>query len=124
MAKVLVVDDDPDFVKVTSKVLESAGHDVVAAANGAKALKTMREETPDVVLLDIMMSYILDGLDVSREMAEDPALKDIPVIMVTSLTGVRGSAAFPTDEYIPVDQWLSKPVDPETLLSRVNEVLA
>ncbi len=124
MAKVLVVDDDPDFVKVTSKVLQKAGHEVVAAANGAKALQTMRKDPPDLVLLDIMMSYILDGLDVSREMAEDPRLKDIPVIMVTSLTGVKGSGMFPTDEYIPVDQWLSKPVDPDTLLARVNEALA
>ena len=81
MAKVLVVDDDPDFVKVTKKVLEKAGHNVVSAANGAKALEAMRQSPPDVVLLDIMMSYILDGLDVSREMAEDPTLKDIPVIM-------------------------------------------
>lgn len=123
MAKVLVVDDDPDFVKITSKVLKSAGHDVLTAANGAKAVQTMRKDRPDLVLLDIMMSYILDGLDVSREMAEDPALKDIPVIMVTSLTAVKGTEAFPTDEYIPVDEWLSKPVDPATLLSRVNAAL-
>lgn len=124
MAKVLVVDDDPDFVKVTSKVLEKAGHEVVSAANGAKALKTMRQEKPDVVLLDIMMSYILDGLDVSREMAEDPDLKDVPIIMVTSLTGVKGSGIFPTDEYIPVDEWLSKPIDPDTLVERVNEAVS
>ena len=124
MAKVLVVDDDPDFVKVTSKVLESAGHEVVAAGNGAKALQSMRQDPPDVVLLDIMMSYILDGLDVSREMSEDPALKEIPVIMVTSLTGVKGSGMFPTDEYVPVDEWLSKPVDPDALLKRVAEALA
>jgi CheY-like chemotaxis protein len=124
MPKVLVVDDDPDFVKVTSKVLTKAGYEVVSAANGAKALQAMRQESPDVVLLDIMMSYILDGLDVSREMAEDPELKDIPVIMVTSLTGVKGSGMFPTDEYVPVDEWLSKPVDPETLLDRVSGALA
>jgi CheY-like chemotaxis protein len=124
MAKVLVVDDDPDFVKVTSKVLEKAGHEVVAAANGAKALKVMRQEPPDVVLLDIMMSYILDGLDVSREMAEDPTLKDVPVIMVTSLTGVQGTAMFPSDEYIPVDEWLAKPVAPDELLARVEKALS
>jgi CheY-like chemotaxis protein len=123
MAKVLVVDDDPDFVKVTTKVLEKAGHEVASAANGAKALKAMRQDTPDVVLLDIMMSYILDGLDVSREMAEDPALTDVPVIMVTSLTGVTESGMFPTDEYVPVDEWLSKPVEPQVLLSRVEETL-
>ncbi|MEJ2732421.1 MAG: response regulator [Anaerolineae bacterium] len=124
MARVLVVDDDPDFVKVTSKVLEKAGHEVVSAANGAKALQAMRQDPPNVVLLDIMMAYILDGLDVSREMAEDPSLKDIPVIMVTSLTGVKGSGMLPTDEYVPVDEWLSKPVDPETLVARIDQALA
>ena len=124
MAKVLVVDDDPDFVKVTTKILQKAGHEAVSAANGAKALKIMRQDPPDVVLLDIMMSYILDGLDVSREMAEDPALKNVPVIMVTSLTGVKGSGMFPTDEYVPVDEWLSKPVDPDTLLARVEAALS
>jgi CheY-like chemotaxis protein len=124
MARVLVVDDDPDFVKVTAKVLEKAGHDVISAPNGAKALQTMRQERPDVVLLDIMMSYILDGLDVSREMADDPDLKDMPVIMVTSLTGVKGSGVFPTDEYVPVDEWLSKPVDPKTLLERIDSALS
>ena len=123
MAKVLVVDDDPDFVKVTSKILEKEGHEVVSAANGAKALKAMREETPDLVLLDIMMSYILDGLDVSREMAEDPGLKDVPVIMVTSLTAVQGTAMFPTDEQIAVNEWLSKPVEPEDLVDRINAAL-
>ena len=124
MAKILVVDDDPDFAKVTRRVLEKAGHDVMSAANGSQALQAMRQDVPDVVLLDIMMSYILDGLDVSREMAGDPALKDIPVIMVTSLTGVRDSGMFPSDEYVPVDEWLSKPVDPHTLLDRVNKALA
>ena len=124
MAKVLVVDDDRDFIRVTSKVLKSAGYEVMSAANGTEALNAMRQSRPDLVLLDIMMSYILDGLDVSREVAEDPALKGIPIIMVTSLTGVKGSTSFPTDEYVPVEEWLSKPVDPATLLSRVKSVLA
>jgi len=124
MAKVLVVDDDPDFVKVTAKILEKAGYEVASASNGAKALQTMRSDPPDVVLLDIMMAYILDGLDVSREMAADPALKDVPVIMVTSLTGVKGSGLFPTDEYVPVDEWLSKPVEADELLRRVSKALS
>ncbi len=123
MAKILVVDDDPDFVKVASKVLEKAGYTVASAANGAKALQSMRNDKPDLVLLDIMMSYILDGLDVSREMAEDPALKDVPVIMVTSLTGVKASGLLPTDEYVAVDEWLTKPVEPDQMLARVAEKL-
>lgn len=124
MATVLIVDDDPDFVRVTTRVLKSGGYEVTSAPNGAKALAAMRKARPDVVLLDIMMSYVLDGLDVSREMANDPALKDIPVLMVTSLTGVKGSGVFPTDEYVPVDEWLTKPVDPDTLLGRVRAALA
>ncbi len=124
MTRVLVVDDDPDFVKVTTKVLEQAGHEAASAPNGAKALQTMRQEHPDVVLLDIMMSYILDGHDVSRQMAPDPEPKGTPVIMVTSLTGVKGSGVFLTDEYVPVDEWLSKPVDPEPLLEKINAALS
>lgn len=123
MAKVLVVDDDPDFVRITSKILRSAGYEVTSAANGAKALQAMRKERPDLVLLDIMMSYVLDGLDVSREMAQDPELAGIPIIMVTSLTAIKDTEMVPGDEFVPVDEWLTKPVSPKTLLERVAQAL-
>lgn len=124
VAKILVVDDDPDFVKVTTKVLQKAGHHVVSAANGAKALQAMRTDRPDLVLLDIMMSYVIDGLDVSQAMAQDPELGDIPVIMVTSLTSVKDSGLFPTDVTAAVNEWLAKPVDPQVLLDRVTGALS
>jgi CheY-like chemotaxis protein len=124
MARILVVDDDPDFVRVTSRILESKEHSVTSAPNGQKALDSMRQEKPDVVLLDIMMSYVLDGLDVLREMGEDKALKDVPVIMVTSLTSVRDVEALPAAEHVPADEWLNKPIDPETLLAKVDQVLS
>jgi twitching motility two-component system response regulator PilH len=124
VAKVLVVDDDPDFVRVSSKVLRTAGYEVASAPNGEKALQAMRRDRPDLVLLDIMMSYVLDGLDVSREMAQDPDLSGIRVIMVTSLTAVRDTGMFPGDEYVPVDEWLTKPVSPQVLLERVAQALA
>jgi CheY-like chemotaxis protein len=76
-----------------------------------------------LVLLDIMMSYILDGLDVGREMAEDPELKDIPVIMITSLTGARAQADQLSDEYIPVEDWIHKPIDPDILMQRIKAAL-
>jgi CheY-like chemotaxis protein len=123
MAKILVVDDDPDFVRLTRTILQSKDYEVSTAANGEQALATMRKDKPDVVLLDIMMAYILDGLDVGREMAEDPELKDIPVIMVTSLTGARAQAALPSDEYIPVSDWVHKPIDPDDLLARIEKAL-
>lgn len=123
MAKILVVDDDPDFLRLTRTILASKDYEVITAANGEQALATMRKDKPDLVLLDIMMSYILDGLDVGREMAEDVELKDIPVIMVTSLTGARAQVELPSDEYIPVEDWIHKPIDPDELLERVEAAL-
>jgi len=123
MAKILVVDDDPDFVNLTRRILQRKGYEVVTAASGQQALAVMRKEKPDLVLLDIMMSYILDGLDVSREMAQDQTLKDVPVIMVTSLTGARAEAAQLSGEYVPVDEWIHKPIDPDRLLALIEEAL-
>jgi CheY-like chemotaxis protein len=105
-------------------VLQKAGHEVFSAPYGAQGLKLMRQKKPEVVLLDIMMSYVLDGLDVRREMAEDPQLSTIPVIIMTSLTGVMGTDASQSDEAIPDSRWLSKPVDPPALLACIDEALA
>jgi CheY-like chemotaxis protein len=117
MCKILVVDDDPDFVEISRTVLESAGHEVLGAANGDQALQVLRREHPDIVLLDIMMNTVLDGLNVSHEIREDPALKGTRVIMITSMMDTEHAGLFPTDEYVPVDAWLTKPVQPQTLLN-------
>jgi DNA-binding response OmpR family regulator len=123
MAKILVVDDDPDFVNLTRRILQSKNYEVLTASDGEKALAAMRKKRPDLVLLDIMMAYILDGLDVSREMAEDTELKEIPVIMVTSLGSARTQISLPSDEYIPVEDWIQKPIDPDQLLARIEAAL-
>lgn len=124
MAKILVVDDDPDFVRLTRRILQSKGYEVVTAASGQQALEVMRKEKPDLVLLDIMMSYILDGLDVCREMAQDPQLRGVPVIVVTALTGARAQGVMPAgSEYILVDEWIDKPIDPDMLLARIEDAL-
>jgi CheY-like chemotaxis protein len=123
MAKILVIDDDPDFIKITRTILRSQNYEVITAENGEKGLEVMRKEKPDLVLLDIMMSYILDGLDARRQMAEDKDLKDIPVIMITSLTGERVRSELPSDEYIPASEWIHKPIDPDKLLDYVKKAL-
>ncbi len=123
MAKILVVDDDRDFIKITRTILQSQHYEIITAANGEQALEVMRREKPNLVILDIMMSYILDGLDVRRQMAADKELKDIPVIMATSLTGARVQAKLPSDEYVPASEWIHKPIDPDTLLERVKKAL-
>lgn len=123
MAKILVVDDDRDFVIITKMILEAHNYDIVTAANGEQALAVMRKEKPDLVILDVMMSYILDGLDVRRTMAADKELKDIPVIMATSLTAARTQGTLPSDEYVPESLWIHKPIDPDTLLEQVKMAL-
>ena len=119
MARILLVDDDPDFVDIIKTVLESEGYEVDSAADGAQAMAKMRQQPPDLVLLDVMMAYVLDGLEVSHEMEQDPVLSQIPVIMVSSIAGSPYAGMFPTDEYIPIDAWLSKPIAPQALIRAV-----
>lgn len=121
--QIMVVDDDPDFVAIVTRVLESSGYETVTAANGAQALAAMHEQRPDLVLLDIMMSTVLDGLSVSEEMHDDPELRDVPLIMVSSITDTEHAAVFPTDEYVHMDGWITKPIRPEDLLKKVGRLL-
>jgi CheY-like chemotaxis protein len=123
VAKIMVVDDDPDFVEIMRAILTANDYEVTTAANGQQALIKMRQSKPDLVLLDVMMSYVLDGLDVSQEMANDSELNHIPVIMVSSLTNTQHAEMLPTDIYNPVDHWISKPVQPEALLTKVSSLL-
>jgi CheY-like chemotaxis protein len=125
MATIMVVDDDPDFVDIVSLILEQQ-YEISTAANGKQALERMREQKPDLVLLDVMMSYVLDGIDVAEAMCLDPELKDVPVIMCSSLPASQCSAyseRFPTDSHVAVDDWMSKPVKPDELLQKVAALL-
>ena len=124
MAKILVIDDDRDFIKITRIILQSSGYEVITAANGEEGLKVMRRERPNLVILDVMMAYILEGLDIRRQIAADPNLKDIPVIMSTSLTGERVQRDLPSDEYVPDSAWLHKPIDPDKLLEQVKRMIS
>ena len=120
MTKILVVDDDPDFVQISRTILEAGGYEVLEAANGRQALEVMVRDKPDLVLLDVMMSTTLEGVDVCREMRADPDMKDVPIIMVSSIATSEYAAEFPDDEHIPIDTWISKPVQPAVLLKIVR----
>jgi len=123
MARILVVDDDPDFVAAARIVLEREGHAVVSAANGNEALQCIAEDTPDLVILDVIMSTVLDGLHVSQELERHADYRDIPILMVTSIAGTGYAELFPTDEYVHVDGFLSKPVSPSRLVKEVERLL-
>ncbi len=124
MAKILVVDDDPDFVEITTRVLTKEGYRVTSAANGQEGLKAMREQRPDLVLLDVMMATPLDGVHVSREMASDPELKGIPVIMISSIDSSEHAGLLPDDVHIPIDAWISKPAKADDLLNTIRRFLS
>ena len=123
MAKILIADDDPDFVQIISTILRSEGHKVASAKDGEQALRMMREEKVDLILLDVMMASTLDGVGVAHEMQGDPSLKDIPIVMISSIISSPHASMFPTDEYIAIDNFLSKPVAPGKLLSEVKRLL-
>ena len=121
MAKILIVDDDPDFVSATKIVLEKNDHQVITADGGDSGYKRVRDDQPDLVILDVIMDTVLDGLSVSQRMHDDPAVKNIPILMVTSIANTDYAELFPTDEYIHINAFLSKPISPEELMRQVNK---
>jgi len=123
MPKILIVDDDPDFVESTRMILEAAGYQTVSAANGDQGLRMLAAEKPDLVVLDVIMSTVLDGLAMSRQMTLNPAFKEIPVLMVTSIANTDYAALFPTDESINIGGFLTKPIAPDQLLAQIKRLL-
>lgn len=123
MARILVVDDDPDFVEIMRTILLTEGYEVVTATNGDQALNQVRAARPDLILLDIMMSTILDGVNVSQKLHDDADLREIPLVMISSIASTDHAQMFPTDEYVHLDRWLSKPVQPEELLKTVKHLI-
>lgn len=122
--KILIVDDDPDFVEANRLVLEAHGYEVASAANGDQGLARVREEKPDLVILDVVMASVLDGLSMSQRMYDDPEHRDIPILMVTSIANTDYAVLFPTDEYIHIDGFMSKPISPDRLVNTVERLLS
>jgi CheY-like chemotaxis protein len=123
VAKILIVDDDPDFVNTTRIVLERAGHEVIHASSGDAGYESAKAERPDLMILDVIMDSVLDGVSTSERMHDDPELRDMPIIMVTSIANTDYAALFPTDEYIHINAFLSKPISPNDLIRQVNRLL-
>lgn len=121
--RILVVDDDPDFVEVARLILTKEGYDVVCAASGEEALALMRVSKPNLVILDIMMHGILDGLRTAREMRADGELRDIPILMISSITNSAFAKFLPKEEELPADNFMVKPVDMSLLLSETRRLL-
>ncbi len=120
---ILVVDDDPDFVEATRIVLEAAGFRVLAAHHGDAALELLQHNKPALIIMDIMMQGVLDGLNASWQIQADPDLKNTPILVVSSIADSDYAEMFPTDGHFPADRFLSKPVAPETLINQVRRLV-
>jgi len=126
--KVLVVDDEPTVVKYLETLLQDNGYGTVPAFNGREGLEKVREELPDLVLLDLSMPE-KSGVKFYRELREDPVLKGIPVIVVTAVTGYAGDPHgfkkfMDTQKQLPPPEgYLPKPIDREELLALIDKIL-
>ena len=120
MAHVLVVDDEPDIVKLVVKILEQRGHRVSTARDGDEALERVPRDRPDVVVIDLNLPRI-DGFEVCRRLKSDEATRSIPVVMMT--------AAYPTlDDAVKglglgADEYVVKPFLREVLIHNVERLL-
>jgi DNA-binding response OmpR family regulator len=121
--KVLMIDDDPEFVEAITNILDAKGYDVVSAGDGKDGVAKAKQEKPDIILLDVMMTTKSEGFDVARELSKDANLKGTPVIM---LTGVRKEMNLPfgfepDPDWLPIKAFLEKPVKPEVLLKTIED---
>jgi two-component system alkaline phosphatase synthesis response regulator PhoP len=117
---ILVVDDEPHIIEVVRDYLKQAGYRVLTAGDGQTALTLARHERPDLVVLDLMLPGGLDGLDVCRRLRQEPAIADVPIIMLTARVEE-------TDKLIGLelgaDDYVTKPFSPRELVARVRAVL-
>ncbi len=130
MAKILIIDDDPDIVLAVRLTLESAGHQVFDARNGAEGLRRVPEIKPDLIILDVMMDTTTEGFQVSLQLrspdARSPlaAFRRIPIVMLTALHSTTDLRFGPDEDFLPVDAFVDKPIDPDRLIAKVNDLLA
>ncbi len=124
-AKILIVDDDPDYVEITKSILESRNYRVETAHSKTEAEQKIAAFNPDLIILDIIMDRMNDGFKLCYELKHDPVLRSIPVFAISSVNQVTGFTFSPeTDgEYFQADDFAEKPIKADELLRRVAALL-
>jgi CheY-like chemotaxis protein len=125
--RILIIDDDKDFVDVTKTILESKQYQVRFAHDQDEGFARLEEEIPDAIILDIMMRKGAEGFIFARKIRKDPRFNKIPILMLTSMreqTGFDFAGERIHPQFLPVDEYAEKPIDPEVLLEKVEQLLA
>ena len=122
--KILLIDDDVDFIESTKMILESNPYEVIVAHDGDEGLQKAREGNPDLILLDVIMP-VKDGFTAAEQLKKDPQLSKIPVLMLTGFAAKGGETSIPVSRgfTLETEDYIDKPVSPEELLARVGKQL-
>ena len=123
--KVLLVDDEVDFVEINKAALENKGYDVIPAYNGEEGIQKALQEKPDIIILDVMMETKTEGFEVARKLRKYEEMKNVPIIMLTAIRE-RMDIKFkiqPDEEWLPVTEFVEKPVPPDKLIEKVEQML-
>lgn len=121
--KVLIIDDDYDFVEINKTVLENNGYIVYTAFNGKEGLQLAHDKNPDAITMDVIMNTKSDGFDTARELRKSEQTKNIPILMITSVNETVPFKFLPDETWLPVDMFLEKPVSPEVLMEYVVKLI-
>jgi CheY-like chemotaxis protein len=125
MPKILIIDDDRDFQYATRIVLEKNDFEVASAYNPEEGIEKVQSQNPDLVILDVIMPSDYEGFDVARKIREELKLRELPIILLTAVhTEKKVPYRFaPHEQWLPVDYFLDKPVEPDVLVTKVKEFL-
>jgi two-component system alkaline phosphatase synthesis response regulator PhoP len=124
MARILVVDDDPDLVESVTTILQSKNHEVIQAYGGEEGLEKAKKERPDAIILDVMMPD-KDGYEVCKELKADPDYSDIPILLLTAVVSQIPSSTYTSRMGMETeaDDYVDKPVEPSELVLLVERLL-
>jgi len=121
MAKILIVDDDPDITFATELFLKKAQHEVRTAGNREGGMQAVDDWNPDLIILDVMMEQPDDGIAMAQELRRQGC--ETPILMLTSVSKVTGFSYGQDKELVPVDAFFEKPIEPDKLVKKVDELL-
>ena len=125
MAKIICIDDDKDILDTCEVVLQGVGHTVVTAINGKEGFEKASKESPDLIVLDVMMDDSTEGFTTAQKLRRTETLKYVPIMMLTSVNETSPQKFGDKDgEFLPVDAFLEKPIKPKEFLAKVKELLA
>jgi len=131
MAKILIIEDDPDFRETLRLPLEAKSHQIEVAENGRIGLQKVKEFEPGLIILDVMMETETEGFHVAYQLrSSDPSSEyakysKIPILMITAISEKTGMSFDPKKdkEFLPVDDYIEKPVQPDVLLRKVEKLI-